>query len=87
MLVIDTGLWILVAAVSTVQIGLFLKWLINKWLAGREASIAAFSLALGALAGSGLLNSHFDTESVSNEVAFGAGLIFLWWVLFKLKRV
>ena len=82
---IDTGLWMLLAAVSTVLIGLFLKWLINKWLANREASIAAFSLALGALAGSGLLDTHFDNESVTSKVAFGAGLIVLWWVLFKRK--
>lgn len=76
----------LIAAVSTVLSGLLLKWLIGKWLTEREACIATFSLVLGALAGSGLLNTHLGSDSVTSKAAFSAGLVVLWWVLFKRKR-
>ena len=82
---IDQGLWMLIMAVSTVLIGLFLKWLIGMWLSEREASIAAFSFALGGLPGSVLLDMHFDYETTMSKIGFAAGLAILWWALFKRK--
>jgi hypothetical protein len=78
--------WMLGIAAVTVLLGMVAKWIIEMWLTEREASIASFSLALGSIPGSLLLDLSFDYVAVTEKIGSATGLAILWWLLFRRQR-
>lgn len=85
---IGVGLyWMIGIAVITAGGGMLLKWLIENFLTEREASISALSLTLGNSLGFLLLDMNFDYVAATEKIGSVIGLLILWWLLFKRKRV
>jgi hypothetical protein len=84
-----SGLGLIVAiglGLVTILFGHLAKWILENFLAGREAAIAAFSFLLGeAVFARALGIYHLEPEAVAEGIGSLLGLVVLWWSFFKRK--